>query len=273
MTAATISTRNPATTARADAFSIRRRAGVYGREIITEFTKMRRNRGYSLSIVGFPVVFVSMFGSLNRHAGASGHEFARYLLAGYSCFGAVGASLFGIGASLAYEKGHGWLELKRASPMPPMAYLLAKLVSSLIFSLAICLFLIVLSPLIAGQQVASAMEAAKLLGVVAVGTIPFASLGLLFGLVIPSNSGPGLINLLYLPLSFLGGLWTPVEQLPHWMQAVASYLPTYWFSRLALHTLGFATPAAALGYAALAGYTVVLLLMSARVWARSEARA
>ncbi len=260
-------------TAHAHAFKLPERAAIYGREIQTEFTKMRRNRGYSLSIVGFPVVFFCMFGSLNRHAGPAEHEAARYLLAGYSCCGAVGAALFGIGASRAYEKGHGWLELKRSGPMPPMAYLLAKLASSLIFSLAICLLLAALSPLIAGQSVASAGEVCRLLGVVAVGTVPFASLGLLFGLAMPPSAGPGLINLLYLPLSFLGGLWMPIEQLPHWMQAVAQYLPTYWFSRLALHALGFATPAMALGYAVLAGYTAVLLLLSARVWARSGARA
>ncbi len=248
-------------------------AGIYGREIRAEFVKMLRNRAYSASAIGFPVVFFSMFGSLNRHAGPAGHEVARYLLASYSCFGAVGASLFGIGAGLAYERGHGWLELKRASPMPPMAYLLAKLGSSLIFSLVICLLLAALSPLIAGQSVASAAQVLKLLGVMAVGTLPFASLGLLFGLAVPPSAGPGFINLLYLPLSFFGGLWMPVDQLPHWMQAVAQYLPTYWFSRLALHALGFQTPSPALGYAVLAGYTAVLLAISARVWARSEARA
>ena len=248
-------------------------AGVYGREVRAEFIKMLRNRAYSASAIGFPVVFFSMFGSLNRHAGPGGHEVARYLLASYSCFGAVGASLFGIGAGLAYERGHGWLELKRASPMPPMAYLLAKLVSSLTFSLLICLLLVALSPLIAGQPVTSPAEIARLLGVVAVGTLPFASLGLLFGLAVPPSAGPGFINLLYLPLSFFGGLWMPVEQLPHWMQAVAQFLPTYWFSRLAIHALGFQTPSPALGYAVLAGYTAALLMISARVWARSEARA
>lgn len=247
--------------------------GVYGREVRAEFTKMLRNRGYSASVIGFPVIFFCMFGALNRHAGPQGHQIARYLLASYSCFGAVGAALFGIGASLSYERGHGWLELKRASPMPPMAYLVAKLASSLIFSLLICLLLVALSPLIAGQSVASGLEIARLLGVVAVGTVPFASLGLLFGLAMPPNAGPGFINLLYLPLSFFGGLWMPIDELPHWMQDVAQYLPTYWFSRLALHALHFPTPSLALGYAVLAGYTIVLLVVSARVWARSEAKA
>jgi ABC-2 type transport system permease protein len=247
--------------------------GVYWREIRAELTKLARNRGYSFSVIGFPVVFYLMFGSLGRHAGPDGHFYARYLLGSYACFGAMGAALFGIGNGLAYERGHGWLELKRASPMPPLAYLVAKLAASLVFSLAIVLLLSALGPLVAGQKVASLFEIAKLLGVVAAGTLPFASLGLLFGLAIPPNAGPGLVNLVYLPLSFCGGLWMPVEQLPHWLQNVAHYLPSYWFSRLALHALGFLTPSPWVAYAVLAGYTLVFLVSSARIWATSEAKA
>ncbi len=253
--------------------SARQPRSVYLREIVAEFTKLRRNRTYTLSVIGFPVVFYLMFGSLGGRGSAEAHAYARYLLAGYSCFGAMGAALFGIGNGLAYERGHGWLELKRASPMPPTAYLAAKLAASLVFSLAICLLLSVLGPLIAGHPVAAPFEIVKLLGVVAVGTIPFASLGLLFGLAVPPNAVTGLVNFVYLPLSFCGGLWMPIENLPQWLQGVAHYLPSYWFSRLALHALHYATPSPVLAYAVLAGYTVVLLALSARVWAVSEAKA
>jgi len=255
------------------ALSIGKPRGVYLREVQAELTKLRRNRAYSLSVIGFPVVFYLMFGSIGGRGTAEAHAYARYLLAGYSCFGAMGAALFGIGNGLAYERGHGWLELKRASPMPTMAYLVAKLAASLVFSLAICLLLSALGPLIAGHPVATPFEIVKLLGVVAAGTVPFASLGLLFGLAIPANAGPGLVNLVYLPLSFCGGLWMPISNLPQWLQGVAHYLPSYWFSRLALHALGYATPSPVLAYAVLAGYTAVLLVLSAWMWAVSEAKA
>lgn len=253
--------------------SAREPRGIYLHEIGAEFTKLRRNRTYTLSVIGFPVIFYLMFSSLGGRGSAEAHAYARYLLAGYSCFGAMGAALFGIGNGLAYERGHGWLELKRASPMPPMAYLMAKLAASLVFSLTICLLLSALGPLVAGHSVATPFEIIKLLGVVAVGTVPFASLGLLSGLMVPPNAVTGLVNMVYLPLSFCGGLWMPIENLPQWLQGVAHYLPSYWFSRLALHALGYATPSLVLAYAVLAGYTAVLLALSARVWAVSEAKA
>jgi ABC-2 type transport system permease protein len=103
--------------------------------------------------------------------------------------------------------------------------------------------------------------------------LPFASLGLVIGLVMPSNAAPGVINLVYLPLSFCGGLWMPIETLPHWLQVVAHGLPSFWFSRLALRTLGYSDSSALLAWTLLAGYAVVFLLIAAFIFRRQEAQA
>lgn len=247
-------------------------ARVYAKEIRYELTKLARNRAFALSTTGFPVIFYLMFASMNAHSQFQGQLYSRYLLAGYACFGAMGSSLFGIGAGLAHERGHGWLELKRASPMPAGAYLLAKLVASICFALVIAVLLSGLGTLISGH-ILSFYELGKLLLVVVGGVIPFASMGLLLGLLMAPNAAPGVINLIYLPLSFCGGLWMPVDMLPHWLQQVAHVLPSYYFSRLALRALGYSTVSPLLCWGVLAGYTVVLLAMCAFIFHRSEARA
>ena len=40
------------------------------------------------------------------------------------------------------ERGYGWLQVKRASPMPPLAYLVAKTVMSIIFSAIIVIIVV-----------------------------------------------------------------------------------------------------------------------------------
>ncbi len=120
-------------------------ANVLRQETRYEFLKMLRLRVFSLSVVGFPVMFYLLFGVANRHT-----EFARYLLASYSCFGMVGASLFGLGAGIAGERVQGWLELKQASPMPRMAYLVAKTVSCAAFALLIVMLLITIGVTLGG---------------------------------------------------------------------------------------------------------------------------
>ena len=245
---------------------------IYFNEVRFELLKLSRNRSYVFSMIGFPVVFYLLFGITNKDAVFHGHTIARYLLAGYACFGAMGSSLFGIGAGLAMERGHGWLEMKRASPMPAASYLLAKLCVSIIFAVGITLLLMILGTAMAGVQITT-VEALRLLSVIAAGVIPFASLGLIVGLLMPANAAAGVINLIYLPLSFCGGLWMPVETLPHWLQTVAYGLPSYWFSRLALRSLGYSNSSAVVAWAMLAFYTVLFLLAAAFIFRRQEAQA
>src|ERR1700723_1525460 len=114
-------------------------ANVLRKETRYEFLRMLRLRVFSLSVVGFPVMFYLLFGTLNSHT-----EYSRYLLASYSCFGMVGASLFGLGAGIAMERMQGWLEMKQARPMPRFAYLAAKTISCAAFALVIvCLLSII----------------------------------------------------------------------------------------------------------------------------------
>jgi ABC-2 type transport system permease protein len=245
---------------------------IYFNEVRFEFLKLSRNRSYLFSIIGFPVVFYLLFGVTNKGSQFQGHTIARYLLAGYSCFGAMGSSLFGIGAGLAMERGNGWLEMKRASPMPAAAYLLAKLCVSITFAVGITILLITLGTTMAGVEV-TVLESLKLLSTIGAGVLPFASLGLVIGLLMPSNAAPGVINLIYLPMSFCGGLWMPIEVLPHWLQLVAHGLPSFWFARLALGTLGYFNGSVLPAWALLEGYTVVFLLTAALIFRRQESQA
>ena len=125
--------------------------------------KLTRTRSYLFSMIGFPVIFY--LGVTNKGFVFHGHTIARYLLAGYSCFGAMGSSLFGIGAGLAFERGHGWLEMKRASPMPAAAYLLAKLCVAITFAVAIAVLLMILGTALAGVQITT-VEGLRLLSVI-----------------------------------------------------------------------------------------------------------
>ena len=256
-------------TARPQSLGFRYYAHVLRQEIRYEFLKMLRLRAFSLSVVGFPVMFYLLFGVANRHT-----DFARYLLASYSCFGMVGASLFGLGAGIATERVQGWLELKQASPMPRLAYLAAKTVSCAAFALLIVALLITIGVTLGGVTM-SVAEGAKLIGITLAGAIPFASMGLLLALLMPANAAPGIINLIYLPMSFCSGLWMPLSILPHWVQRIAPALPTYHYAQLALNIFGYAQSGTGMlaHWEALLGFTCLMLGSAWLIFTRSEAKA
>lgn len=225
--------------ATAPSSSLARSLRIFVVEARYEFLRALRTRTYSLSVLGFPLMFYILFGLLmNRGEHIHGMAVARYLLGGYAVFGAVSAALFGVGVGLAAELNAGWLELKRASPMPPLAYLLAKCAMAMCFGLLIVCILTAVG-MAFGSVTMEPLVFARMLGLTVVGTIPFASLALLLSLLVPANSAPGVTNLVNLPMSFLAGLWMPLEILPKPIQAIAPALPTYHLGQLMLTTLGF----------------------------------
>lgn len=246
---------------------------LYAKEVRYEFIKMLRRRSFSLATIGFPVMFYMIFGIANRHESMGTFSIAKYLLGSYACFGVVGSALFGIGVGLSMERSAGWLDLKRASPMPPLAYLLAKCVTAIAFGVIIASILMVLSVAIAGVSL-SFLEVVKILGCVAAGAVPFASMGLLLALVIPASATPGVVNLIYLPMSFCSGLWMPIFALPVWLQHLAPALPTYHLAQLMLSIFGYAEPGAAWKHVAmLLGFTFLMLGGSWLVFQRAEQKA
>jgi ABC-2 type transport system permease protein len=236
-----------------------------------EFVRLLRTRAFSLAVIGFPVVFYVFFGLImNRSEHVGNVSVAKYLLAGYSVFGMMGAALFGIGGGLASELSTGWLDLKRASPMPPLAYLFAKCCSAAAFGVVIVCVLTALGISIAHVAI-TLPEFARMIALTVVGTIPFACMGMVIALLVPFNAAPGVINMIYLPMSFCGGLWLPIMMLPHIMQKFALVLPTYHLSQLVLGSFGYASAGSTTSHwLGLLGFTLVMLGIATVAFRRLE---
>jgi ABC-2 type transport system permease protein len=246
---------------------------IFGKETKYEFLKLMRTKSFSLSTIGFPVMFYVLFGIANRNAFTGNVHIAKYMLGGYACFGLIGATLFGIGVGLAGELAAGWLELKRASPMPAAAYLFAKCASAVAFGLIIVSILTAIAVSFGGVSLSS-IELIKMFGMTIVGSISFASMGLLLAQLVPANAAPAIVNLIYLPMSFLSGLWMPLRFMPHWLQHIAPALPTYHLSQLMLHIFGYGdSMSLATHWNALLGFTLLMLGISWLVFHRKEQNA
>jgi ABC-2 type transport system permease protein len=213
-------------------------ATIYLKEVKYEFLKNLRLRVYTASVISFPLMFYVLFGLvLNAKEAISGTSVPTYLIATYGTFGVMGASLFGTASGLASDRGLGWLQVKRASPMPPFAYFAAKVVLSMIFSAIVVSLLLVLGISFGGVRLPLGQMAALIATLVA-GSLPFSAMGLAIGYFAGPNSAPAAINLIYLPLSFCSGLWVPYMFLPKVVRQIALALPPYHLSQLALGIVG-----------------------------------
>jgi ABC-2 type transport system permease protein len=238
----------------------RHTATIYWKEAKYEFLKNLRLRMYTASVLSFPIMFYVLFGLvLNSKEAIGATRVPTYLIATYGTFGVMGASLFGTAAGLASDRGLGWLQVKRASPMPPFAYFAAKVITSMIFSAIIVLVLFGLGIAFGGVRM-PVTDFAKLLGTLVAGSLPFSAMGLALGYFTGPNSAPATINLIYLPMSFCSGLWVPFMFLPKVVKAIALVLPPYHLSQLALGIVGADSPQSiATHWELLAAFTMICL--------------
>ncbi|KKO49454.1 ABC transporter permease [Arsukibacterium sp. MJ3] len=207
---------------------------IYQKEAWYDLLSVWRTPGFVLPSLAFPVVFYLFFGVIFNRSGGS--NTAAYMLVTYSCFGIMGPAMFNFAMNIASDRAHGWLTLKRLSPMPVAAYLLAKMSTSLVFALLIMLLLFSTAVLFGDVRLAYSQWLLLLL-LLLVGTLPFALIGLMLGLTLSDKTAPGVVNLLYLPMAFLSGLWLPISMFPPFLQQLGWVWPSYHLSQIGLKVI------------------------------------
>lgn len=239
----------------------------YVQEAKCEALRMLREPAFCLPVIGFPVLFYLLFGVvLDKGTGGASH----YLLATYGAFGVIGAGLFGFGVSIAVDREKGLLRLKRALPVPPGAMLLAKMAMAMLFAAIISLVLAVIATTVAGV-VLEPSQWARLFAINVLGVLPFCAIGLFVGSVVGGSAAPALLNMLYLPMAFLSGLWLPLTMLPDILSTIAPIWPAYHLGQLALKVVGFdAGKPLWMHVAVLAGITALFFALAQRRLSAAE---
>ncbi|MCB1633857.1 MAG: ABC transporter permease [Xanthomonadales bacterium] len=239
---------------------------IYWAEFVAELKKTFRQPGFVIPSLCFPLGFYALFGLLMPHRGS--FDGTTWFFATYGTFGVIGPALFGFGAALASEREAGWLDLKRVSPLPTGALLLARIGMSLVFAVIIFLLLSTLAFVAGGVRLPP--SAWMLLGLVLVlGTLPFCALGLLIGSLARARSAAGWVNLIYLPMGALSGLWFPLFLMPTVLQKLAYALPAYHLGQLSLAASGQIEVVVWRHVAMLLLFTLVFASLAARALQRS----
>ncbi|HEX7339204.1 MAG TPA: ABC transporter permease [Rhodanobacteraceae bacterium] len=239
----------------------RRVLGAYLAEARSECLRYLRSPGFLIPVMIFSCMFYLLFAVVM--GGSFGHGASTYLLASYSVFGIMSPGLFGFGASLAIERDNGLLTLKRALPVPPGAYLIGKMIMAMVVAAGVVVLLLLMAEFLGHVPVTPGM-AAGLFATDVLGVLPFCAMGMWVGTLIKGQGAPGLLNLVYLPMSFLSGLWIPLPQLPHALQKLAPIFPSYHLEAIALDVVGMAQVTIWPHVLVLIGFAVVFLGLAMR---------
>ncbi|GAA5152011.1 ABC transporter permease [Nocardioides marinquilinus] len=236
-------TASTATTARHDVTARRvPPLGGFNRTLLAiELRRMLRNKRTIFFALFFPAILFFVFGSGSDGAEAVGDgNVSAYILISMALYGGALISA-AAGANVAVERALGWSRQLRLTPLKPAAYIAVKAIVALVMGA----FAVTIVNVVGAVQGKAEMPLATWIEcglVTLLCTVTFAALGIFAGYLLPSENvmqvlGPGLAV-----LSFLGGLFIPLDQYSDVVRHIAYFTPMYGVSEVARSPLTHELP-------------------------------
>ena len=235
-----------------------------------ELLRTLRNRRFFFLSLAFPLILYYLIAAPNRHLRdlqGTGLGAPLYFMVGLVSFGTM-AAMLSSGARIASERAVGWNRQLRVTPLRPFTYFCTKVLTGYMVALiSICALYL------AGATLGVSIAAGRWLemtGLILVGLIPFAALGILIGhLLTPDSVGPAIGGGIAL-LAILGGTWGPIAR-HGFLHTVAQLVPSYWLVQAA-HVAGGGSAWPAKGWAVIAVWTIVAARLAQRAYRRDTSR-
>jgi ABC-2 type transport system permease protein len=235
-----------------------------------ELLRTFRNRRFFLLSLGFPLILYFVIAAPNRNVhnlSNSGVSLPLYFMVGLASFGTMSAML-SCGARIAAERAVGWNRQLRISPLSPRAYFRAKVVTA--YAMALLSIAVLYA---AGASLGVSLPAGdwlEMTGLMLVGLIPFAALGITLGhMLTPDSIGPAMGGGVSL-FALLGGTWFPLGS-HGFLHDLAQYIPSYWLVQASHVALGGAAWGG-MGWAVIAAWTAVFSTLAVRAYRRDTGR-
>jgi ABC-2 type transport system permease protein len=256
----------PAQTMPIETMPIGRLFHAYLTEARYESLRMLRSMGFSLPFLLLPVGLFLLFGVLMfGDAVRKDPDTGRFLFTAFAVMGVMGPAMFGFGAAVSADREQGLLTLKRALPAPPGSYLLAKMLMAMLFA-AIVMTSMVAAARGLGHVRLNLLQCLSATATAILGAMPFCAIGLFIGTRIGSKGAIAMLNVIYVPMMHVSGLFYP---LPKVLRTVAPLWPSYHLQQLVLGITGAPAVGSPMVHAAsLAGVTLVLGVFAVRRLAR-----
>jgi ABC-2 type transport system permease protein len=228
-----------------------------------ELLRALRNTRFLLFSLVFPLALFLLIAGPNRHNTLLGIPFPLYYMAGMVGWGTM-AAVVASGGRIAMERSVGWNRQLRLTPLSTRTYMRAKVLGGYMMA-AFTIILLYAAGLAMGVRL-PVDRWFVMTGLVLVGLIPFAALGIWLGhLLTPETLGPAMGGITAL-FALLGGTWGPLASHGFMLQ-FAQALPSYWLVQ-AGRVAYTGTSWGPRGWLVIAIWTVVFAGLAARAYQR-----
>jgi ABC-2 type transport system permease protein len=245
---------------------------IAARQVRYEQKSFWRNPAAAVFTFAFPLMFLSIFGSLNSGAeveSRGGISFVTFFVPGIAAFGLISACYTNIAMKMAIARDLNILKRVKGTPVPAWAYMTGQIGSSIVTT--ILLVTVTLAFGVVFFDVDFRWETVGgLAATLALGAACFCALGLaVSGLCPNGDAAPAIVNFSVLPLTFISGIFFPLDTAPSWLTSLAELFPVQHLANGLQYAFDPRTPAPGVNggdLAALAAWTVVGGVLALRLF-------
>src|SRR5580693_5251053 len=183
-----------------------------------EISRLRRNKRYLIFTVALPVMFYLIFGK-SKTTGY-GVSFAAFYMVGMASFGALRGAFNNTALRISQERKDGWIRQLRLTPLPANAYVVAKVLTSMVTTVPSIVIVFLLGRFYADVQLPIWKWVVCGLAIW-VGTLIFAALAV--------------VLVVFFFFSIFGGLWFPLSGA---LGKFGEFTPTYQIVKISTDVIG-----------------------------------
>jgi ABC-2 type transport system permease protein len=183
------------------------------------FLTLRRSESLLVTL-GIPIGILVFFAKVNGISDLK--DPVQFLVPGILALAVMSTAMVSLGIATGYERHYGVLKRLGSTPLSRSGLLAAKTLNVLAIEVLQAI-VIILTGVALGWDVTTGVLPA--LGLLLLGTIAFAGIGMLMAGTLRAEANLALSNGLFLVLLFLGGMAYPLTKLPGALQVVAKALP------------------------------------------------
>ncbi len=226
--------------------------------------ELLRYPAFSIPTLAFPALFFLLFAAPRSDADPN------LVLASFAGFAVLAVAFFQFGVGIAAERESPWERFVRTLPLRPRVRFAARVLSAAAFGLGSAA-LVAATALGTTDASLRSSRWAALGAALALGSVPFALLGIALGYWASPRSALPAANVLYLVLSFVGALWTTPAHLPPSIASLSPFVPTRQFGNV-LRAAAEGNAWRPRDWLLLLGWTAVFGLLAAWGYRRDEGR-
>jgi ABC-2 type transport system permease protein len=168
---------------------------------------------------GAPVIAIE-----TRAVQSSELEYMDFLIPGILAMSIMNSGMIGLASAFVTYRERGVLRRIRATPFPLSSFILARIISQLVISVAQACILIASGLLIADLTIRGNLF--NVFVMVTIGSLAFLSLGFVVAAFARNQeTADSLANAFTFPMLFLGGVFFPVDAAPAWLQPIMRLIP------------------------------------------------